>query len=69
VSYGKVKWYNPAKRYGVIQHEPGGQDVIFHVSALQSAGITELRPGQRVSYDVVTYWKTGKPAVSNLKTV
>jgi cold shock protein len=69
MSYGTVKWFNPQKRYGFIQREGGGQELIVHLSAVQSAGIVELRPGQRVTFDIVTYWKTGKPTVANLKTI
>jgi cold shock protein len=71
VCIGKVKWFNQQKRNGFIQHEGvgGGQDVIVHISAVQQAGLSELRQGQLVFFDMETYWKTGKPVATSLKTV
>jgi cold shock CspA family protein len=77
VSNGIVKFFDPQKRYGIIQreggvghqHGGGGQDVLVHISAVQQAGLSELRRGQRVSFETVTYWKTGRPMATNLKTV
>ena len=45
---GTVKWYNVAKGFGFIVRDGGGKDVFIHVSALDRAGITYLREGQRV---------------------
>jgi cold shock protein len=69
VNDGTVKWFNAQKGYGFIQPEGGGKDVFVHVSALERAGLRELREGQRVSFEVVTDRKTGKEAAENLKTL
>ena len=67
---GTVKWFNAQKGYGFIQPEGGGgKDVFVHVSAVERAGLRELREGQRVSFEVVTDRKTGKAAAENLKTM
>jgi len=67
---GTVKWFNSAKGFGFIQPEDGGsKDVFVHVSAVERAGLRELREGQRVSFEVVTDRKTGKAAAENLKTL
>ena len=67
---GTVKWFNAQKGYGFIQPEGGGgKDVFVHVSAVERAGLRELREGQRVSFEVVTDRKTGKAAAENLKTL
>ena len=66
---GTVKWFNAQKDYGFIQPEGGGKDVFVHISAVERAGLRELREGQRVSFEVVTDRKTGKSAAENLKTV
>ena len=66
---GTVKWFNAQKGYGFIQPEGGGKDVFVHISAVERAGIRELREGQRVSFEVVEDRKTGKSAAENLKTL
>ena len=69
VSNGTVKWFNAQKGYGFIQPEGGGKDVFVHISAVERAGLRELREGQRVAFEVVVDRKTGKSAAENLKTV
>ncbi len=66
---GTVKWFNAQKGYGFIQPEGGGKDVFVHISAVERAGLRELREGQRVSFEVVADRKTGKSAAENLKTL
>ena len=66
---GTVKWFNPTKGYGFIAPDTGGKDVFVHISAVERAGLRELREGQRVSFEIVTDRKTGKSAAENLKTM
>ena len=66
---GTVKWFNAQKGYGFIQPEGGGKDVFVHISAVERAGLRELREGQRVSFEVVTDRKTGKSAAEDPKTL
>ena len=66
---GTVKWFNPTKGYGFIQPSGGGKDVFVHISAVERAGLRELREGQRVSFEVVVDRKTGKSAADNLKAM
>jgi CspA family cold shock protein len=69
VSNGTIKWFNPQNRYGFIQPANGGAEIFVHLSSVVTAGLGELRPGQHVSFDIVTYWKTGKEAATNLKAI
>jgi cold shock protein len=69
VNNGTVKWFNAQKGYGFIQPEGGGKDVFVHISAVERAGLRELREGQRVSFEVVVDRKTGKSAAENLKAM
>ncbi|MCB9078652.1 MAG: cold-shock protein [Anaerolineaceae bacterium] len=48
---GTVKWFNPNKGYGFIEHE-GGEDVFVHYSALQSKGYRSLDEGQQVEFSL-----------------
>ena len=63
---GRVKWFDPAKGYGFIQPGDGGKDVFVHISAVERAGLTTLREGQKVSFDL-TPGRNGKESAENLK--
>ncbi|GAV25290.1 cold-shock protein [Carboxydothermus islandicus] len=49
---GKVKWFDPAKGYGFIEREDGG-DVFVHFSAIKGNGFKTLEEGQRVEFKIV----------------
>jgi CspA family cold shock protein len=63
---GTVKWFNATKGYGFITPEAGGPDVFVHISAVERAGLRELREGQIVSYELIADRKTGKSSAGNL---
>ena len=67
MSTGTVKWFNATKGYGFITPEDGSADVFVHVSALQEAGLRDLKENQEVSYDLVQDPKKGKVSAGNLK--
>jgi len=52
VPNGKVKFFNAEKGFGFVSNDEG-DDVYVHRDALPD-GLTELKPGQRVEYGVVT---------------
>jgi len=62
---GTVKWFNATKGYGFIQPDNGGADVFVHISAVERAGMRDLREGQKLSYDLAT--ERGKTSATNLK--
>ena len=49
---GKVKFFNADKGFGFVSNDEG-DDVYVHRDALPD-GMTDLKPGQRVEYGVVT---------------
>jgi CspA family cold shock protein len=61
VPTGKVKWYDTEKGFGFLSKDDGG-DVFVHSSALP-AGLTALKPGQRVEFGVAE-GKRGEQALS-----
>lgn len=67
MSEGTVKWFNGTKGYGFIAPSDGGQDVFVHVSAVERAGLSDLRDGQKVSFEVVRDRKTGKLSADQLQ--
>jgi len=57
---GTVKWFNC-----FIQPDGSGKDVFVHISAVEKAGLNDLREGDKVKYDVVP--NKGKESAENLK--
>jgi cold shock protein len=67
MSIGSVKWFNGQKGFGFIQPDDGGKDVFVHISAVERAGMHDLREGQKISYDVVADKRSGKSSADNLR--
>lgn len=49
---GTVKWFNAQKGYGFIGPDDGGKDVFVHISAVERAGLSTLREGQKITFEV-----------------
>ena len=63
---GKIKWFNPTKGYGFIEQE-GSKDVFLHVSALEQAGISTLKEGEEIEFEIGE--NKGKENAINVKKV
>lgn len=66
---GTVKFYNGQKGFGFIQPDNGEKDVFVHATALERAGLTDLREGQKVKFDTQNDPRSGKVAVGTIEIV
>lgn len=64
---GTVKWFNSQKGYGFIQPDDSDKDVFVHISAVERAGLRDLREGQKISYEIAQDRRTGKSSADQLK--
>lgn len=62
---GTVKWFNPTKGYGFIDPEDGSSDAFVHISAVEKAGLSTLREGQKVDYELIP-GQNGKSCAENI---
>ncbi len=66
---GTVKWFNSQKGFGFIQPDAGGNDVFVHISAVERAGLRDLREGQKVSYELTQDRRSGNSSADQLKEI
>ncbi|PZR34739.1 MAG: cold-shock protein [Caulobacter segnis] len=64
---GVVKWFNPAKGFGFIQPEDGGQDVFVHIAAVERSGLSGLNEGDQVAYELEEDRRSGKTSAGQLR--
>ena len=49
---GKVKWFNENKGFGFIARDDKEKDVFVHISEVRTAGMDDLKEGQKITFDV-----------------
>ena len=64
---GIVKWFNSNKGYGFIEPSDKSRDIFLHISAVEQAGIRNIDPGQKISFETVT--QKGKLSATNIKLI
>ena len=69
MAIGTVKWYNAQKGFGFIQPDDGSKDAFVHVSAIERAGMSDLREGQKISFELIKDARTGKVSADKLQAV
>jgi CspA family cold shock protein len=64
---GTVKFFNADRGFGFIAPSSGGPDIFVHISAVERSGMSTIREGQKLSYEVETDRRSGKAAAANLQ--
>ena len=64
---GTVKWFNAQKGFGFIVPEEGDSDIFVHISAVERSGLTDLKDGQNVTFELEE--DRGRMAASNIELV
>ena len=65
MAIGTVKFFNNDRGYGFITNEEGGKDAFVHISAVERSGMTSIREGQKLSYELES-GRDGKVSAVNL---
>lgn len=66
---GTVKWFNPDKGFGFIEPKGGGGDVFVHITAVERSGLTGLKEGDTIKYELQMDERRGKSSAENLQIV
>ncbi|ADH90199.1 cold-shock DNA-binding domain protein [Ancylobacter novellus DSM 506] len=66
---GTVKWFNSQKGFGFIAPDDGGSDAFVHISAVERAGMSDLREGQKVDFELVADQRSGKMSADKLQSL
>jgi CspA family cold shock protein len=64
---GTVKWFSPTKGYGFVEPSDKSRDVFLHISALEPIGLSDLKDGQKISYNIESH--KGKISVIDIKLI
>lgn len=65
---GTIKWFNNDKGYGFVENAEGGKDVFLHISALERAGISSVREGQKIQFELQT-GRDGRTSADDVKVL
>ena len=64
---GKIKWFNADKGYGFIEPDDKSKDVFLHISALQKIGLTDIKEGEKLSFELANV--KGKIVAIDIKLI
>ena len=64
---GTVKWFNASKGYGFVEPSDKSRDVFLHISALEAIGLSDLKDGQKISYNIES--NKGKVSAIDIKLI
>ena len=65
---GTVRWFNLQKGYGYIHPDNGSPNVFVDMSAVERAGMSDLKGGDRVTFEFQRDERTGNASAVSLKS-
>src|ERR1700691_1967770 len=66
---GTVRWFNLQKGYGFIHADDGSFNIFVDMSAVERAGISDIKEGQRVIFKIQRNARTGDMSAVSLKAL
>ena len=66
---GTVRWFNHRKGYGFIHADDGDFNIFVDMSAVERAGISNIKEGQRVNFEIQRNARTGDMSAVSLKAL
>ncbi|MDI9848835.1 cold-shock protein [Rhodoblastus sp. 17X3] len=67
MSKGTVKWFNAEKGFSLIVPDDGSKDAFVHISAVERSGLSQLREGDKISFELVADQRSGKLSAEKLE--
>ena len=64
---GTVKWFSQTKGYDFVEPSDKSRDVFLHISALEPTGLSDLKDGQKISYNIESH--KGKISAIDIKLI
>jgi cold shock protein len=66
---GTVKFFSAERGYGFIKPDEGGHDIFVHITAVERAGLTTLKEGERVRFEIEADKKGKGPKAVDLHVI
>jgi cold shock protein len=67
--YGECKCFFAERGFGFLKRDDRAEDAFVHIKDIERAGIAELRPGDRVSFELEQDARSGKMRACDLRLV
>jgi cold shock protein len=66
---GAVRWFNPEKGRGYIHPDDGSPNIFVDRAAVEGAGMSDLKIGQRIIFEIQQNERTGDISAVSLKVL
>ncbi len=66
---GTVRWFNLQKGRGYIHPDDGTPNIFVDRAAVEGAGMSELKEGQRIIFEIQRSERTGETCAVSLKAL